>query len=170
MRKALLPLLVIAPLLAVALAAPATAATGALGSGSSQGNSCESSDPSKILVNSATDTAAVTGNVVTFGNYFGCYTNIQVKAGDTITFSHDTAAYCGGGAPRVFVSYKDGFTENTHDGNLSNCVPAVGGALGTVTYTLTHTGKIRTFAFISDRDNDTITYSKLVIAGNVINF
>ena len=166
MRKALLPVLVVAPLLAVALAAPATAATGALGSGSSQGNSCESSDPSKVLVNSATDTAAVTGNVATGGNYFGCYTNIQVKAGDTITFSHDTT--CGGGAPRVYVSYKDGPGENTHD--AGTCVAGVGGALGTVSYTLTRTGKIRTFAFISDRDDSTITYSKLIIAGNVINF
>lgn len=171
MRNALLPVLLAAPLLAVSVAYPATAETGALGSGSSQGNSCESSDPSDVVVDSAANTAAVTGDLETAGNYFGCYTNILVKAGDMITFSHDTT--CGGGAPRVYVSFKDGSGANTHDtAGVVNpgCVAATGSTLGTVTYTFTKAGKVRSFAFISDRDESTITYSNLVISGNVINF
>ena len=97
------------------------------------------------------------------GSNFGCYTNIKVAAGDTITFSYTGG--CGGGVPRVFVQFAGGLSENTIDSDptCTNSAP------GTVTYTLVNSGKIKSFAFINDRgDGLTVTYSGLTIAGTVI--
>lgn len=168
MRKPLhaLPLLaLIAPLATLALAAPASAAPAAPG----KPLKCFASDGSDVKVDKKTNTVAITDDVSTGGNNFGCLTNIEVMAGDTVTFSHDTT--CGGGVPRVFLRFTGGVSsENTFDGNVA-CTSAVPGTLGTVSYTLKGSGTIDAFAFINDRgDGGTVTYSNLVIDGNVIDF
>ena len=165
MRKALLPLLLVTPLIAVTLAAPATAAPGKPGAPLK----CFASDGADVRVDKKTNTVAIKDDPSTGGNNFGCLTDLPVVTGDTITFSHDTA--CGGGVPRLFIRFADGPSENTFDGNEAGCTSAVGSTLGTVTYTLKGAGMIDAFAFINDRgDSGTVTYSNLVIDGNIIDF
>lgn len=122
---------------------------------------CVASDPVLVQVDSANDSVAITDDKV-LGNNFGCYTNITVTAGDTITFNY--LGICGGGVPRLYIRFAGGQSENTFDGELCSTD-------GTVTYLLKNSGKIRSFAFINDRgDGSTVTYSNLVIDGNRINF
>jgi hypothetical protein len=156
----------LAPMAMATVAAPASAAPNTY-AGPGGGRQCEASDSRDVTVNSATNTVAVTDDPITAGNNFGCYTNLSVAAGDTITFQHD--AVCGGGVPRVLVGFKDGHYENTFD--TGSCTSPTAGGLGSASYTLARSGKIRVFAFINDRgDSGTVTYSNLVIDGNVINF
>jgi hypothetical protein len=122
---------------------------------------CVASDAADVQVNRKMNSVAITDDPTTFGNNFGCYTNIPVAAGDTITFSYTGA--CGGGVPRLFVQFADGSSENTFD--TGTCVD------GVASYTLVNSGTITSFAFINDRgDGATVTYSDLVIDGNLINF
>lgn len=163
-----LVLALLTPLAVVAMAAPVSANPPAAKPGKTSTLKCFASDPADVVVNSDTNTVTITDDPTTGGNNFGCTTNIVVTAGDTITFNHDTT--CGGGVPRVFVRFT-GSTggENTFD--TGTCTDRTDTSLGTVTYTLMNSGKIRTFAFINDRgDSGTVTYSNLVIAGNVIDF
>lgn len=166
MRKALhaVPLLaLIAPLATLALAAPASAAPG-------KPLKCFASDGSDVRVDKKTNTVAIFNDTSTGGNNFGCLTDIAVIAGQTVTFSH-TSTVCGGGVPRVFIRFAGGVpSENTHDDNLLNCTVAVGDTLGTQSYVLKSSGTIDAFAFINDAGDGTVTYSNLVIAGNVIDF
>ena len=126
---------------------------------------CVASDPADVVVDSSTDTVTITDDPATFGNNFGCYTNIKVMAGDTITF--DFTGGCGGGVPRVFVRFAGGDSENTFD--TGTCTSD--GTTGTASYTLVNSGKIKSFAFINDRgDGGTITYSNLMIGDTFVNF
>ena len=165
MRKALLPLLLVTPLIAVALATPATAAPGVPG----KPLKCLASDGADVRVDKKANTVAIFNDTTTGGNNFGCFTDLAVVAGDIITFSH-TSTVCGGGVPRLFIRFADGTSDNTHDGNLDNCTVAVGSTLGTQTYSIKVTGTITAFAFINDAGEGTVTYSNLVIDGNVIDF
>lgn len=126
---------------------------------------CVASDPDYVVVNSANESVAITDNPITYGNHFGCYTNIVVTAGDTISFTY--TGTCGGGVPRVFVRFAGGASENTIDSDPT----CLGSTAGSVTYTLINSGKIKSFAFINDRgDSGTVTYSNLTIGGTVVNF
>ena len=165
MRKALLPLLLVTPLIAVALATPATAAPGVPG----KPLKCLASDGADVRVDKKANTVAIFNDTTTGGNNFGCFTDLAVVAGDIITFSH-TSTVCGGGVPRLFIRFADGTSDNTHDENLINCTVAVGSTLGTQTYSFEVTGTITAFAFINDAGVGTVTYSNLVIDGNVIDF
>lgn len=166
MRKTLLTMTLLAPLAMATVAAPASAAPNAY-AGPADGRQCEASDPRDVVVDSAANTVTVIDDPNTSGNNFGCYTNLSVTAGDTISFSH--TAVCGGGVPRVLVGFKDGHYENTFD--TGSCTSVTADTLGTASYTLAESGKIRVFAFINDRgDSGAVTYSNLVIDGNVINF
>lgn len=167
MRNTLITTALVAPLAMVALAIPAAAAPAPSGASSGVGHNCQASDPEDVAVDRDSNTVTITDDPSTRGNNFGCYTNLTVQAGDTITFNH--TAQCGGGVPRVLVVFKDGHLENTFD--TGDCTSATSGSLGTATYTLQEGGKIRVFAFINDRgDSGTVTYSNLVIAGNSIDF
>ena len=122
---------------------------------------CVASDPAFVLVDSENNSVTITDNAVG-GNNFGCYTNITVTAGDTITFNY--LGTCGGGVPRLFIRFTGGQSENTFDNQPCS-------TNGTVTYLLQNSGKIKSFAFINDRgDGSTVTYSNLVIAGQRIDF
>ena len=165
MRKALLPLLLVTPLIAVAVAAPATAAPGGA---PGKPLKCFASDKADVSVDRRADTVAITDDPSTGGNNFGCLTDIAVVAGDTVTFSHDTT--CGGGVPRVFLRYVDR-SNSTNTFDFGSCTSATADRLGTASYTLIADGTIDAFAFINDRgDSGTVTYSDLVIDGNRIDF
>jgi hypothetical protein len=126
---------------------------------------CVASDPSDVTVDSDADSVTIKDDTSTAGNNFGCYTQIKASAGDTITFVFTGA--CGGGVPRLFVRFAGGAGENTFD--TGTCVSD--GSNGTVTYTLVNSGNIKSFALINDSGNGgTITYSKVVIAGETVNF
>ena len=148
-------------LLATALLVPAIVSVAPASAAPDRPLKCVASDPIDVLVNSGADSVTITDDPSTAGNNFGCYTNLAVMAGDTITF--DYTGTCGGGVPRVFVRFAGGASENTF--NHLNCTP------GSITYTLTNSGRIKSFAFINDRgDGGTVTYSNLVINGTRINF
>ena len=167
MRRTLITTALVAPLAMVALALPAAAAAAPVGASGGAGHNCQASDPSEVVVNSDANVVTIQDDPSTLGNNFGCYTNLTVAAGDTITFNH--TAQCGGGVPRVLVGFKDGHYENTFD--TGSCTSQTSTSPGSATYTLLQGGKIRVFAFINDRgDSGTVTYSNLVIAGNVIDF
>ena len=99
------------------------------------------------------------------GSNLACATNIQVSAGDTVTFDYDVTGapdVCGGGVPRVYVLIA-GTYYNTHDGNVG-CLP------GTVTYSVPKSGTITEVAFIYDRgDAFSVTYSNTKIDGVTLN-
>lgn len=123
---------------------------------------CVASDPAFVKVDSENNSVTITDDMAG-GNNFGCYTNITVTAGDTITFNY-AGVVCGGGVPRLFIRFAGGQSENTFDNELCSTD-------GTVTYVLKNSGKIKSFAFISDRgDGSTVTYFNLVIDGNQIDF
>ncbi len=119
------------------------------------------------MVDRAANTVTITDDLSTAGNNVGCYTNLTVSAGDTVTFNH-ISEVCGGGVLRLYLGFKGGGGENTFD--TGTCTSATSGSLDTASYTLQRSGKIRVFAFNDRGDGGTVTYSNLVIAGNVIDF
>ena len=175
--KLILPIALLVPLFAAGLVVPASASVARSGPTVPDVSRCVASDPQYVEVDSEINAVVVFYG--TGGNNFGCYTNrLTVAAGDTITFNH-TSTVCGGGVPRLFFRFNGNRSGNTHDGNLGNCTvasdatPVAGTPFveGTVTYTFTESGQIRSFAFINDSGEvDRIRYSNLVIAGNVIDF
>ena len=163
MRKTLITASLLTPLAVLALAVPASAASAT----PTKPLKCIASDPAYVVVDSVANSVAIKDNPATAGNNFGCYTNILVTAGQTITFNF--TGVCGGGVPRVFVRLTEGASVNTFD--TGTCTAGTAPLLGTVSYTLVQSGRIKSFAFINDRGDDgTVTYSNLVIAGNVIDF
>ena len=174
--KRILPITLLVPLFAAGLVAPASASVARSGPTVPDVSRCVASDPQYVEVNSEINSVVVFYG--TGGNNFGCYTNrLTVAAGDTITFSH-TSTVCGGGVPRLFFRFNGNRSGNTFDKNpactvASSATPVAGTPFvpGTVTYTFTESGQIRSFAFINDSLTvDRIRYSNLVIAGNVIDF
>ena len=177
--KRILPIALLVPLFAAGLASPASASVARSGPTAPDVSRCVASDPADVDVDSEINSVVIRFDEATAGNNFGCYTNrLTVAAGDTITFNH-TSTVCGGGVPRLFFRFNGNRSGNTHDGNLENCTvassatPVAGTPFvpGTVTYTFTESGQIKSFAFINDSGAvPRIRYSNLVIAGNVIDF
>ena len=160
MRKTL-----IAPAIALGLMALVAPSAAQAAPASPKPLRCVSSDPADVMVDSSTNTVTIKDDPTTGGNNFGCYTNLKVVAGDTITF--DFTGTCGGGVPRLFLRFAGGASENTFD----NVTCVSDGTGGTITYSLVNSGNIKSFAFINDRgDSGTVTYSNLVIAGTTIDF
>ena len=173
--KRILPIALLVPLFAAGLASPASASVARSGPTVPDLSRCVASDPQFVDVDSEINAVVIIDNPSTGGNNFGCYTNrLTVTAGDTITFNH-TSTVCAGGVPRLFFRFNGNRSGNTFDNNPACTVSSAPGSTsfvpGTVTYTFTESGQIRSFAFINDSGSGSrIRYSNLIIAGNVIDF
>jgi hypothetical protein len=151
-----------------ALAVVGVSATSASAAPVVNATKCGASDRSEVKSDKKTDTVTVQGDTTTAGNNFYCYTDIQVAAGDIVTF--DYVGTWGGGTPRVYLQFDGGSLagENTFD--TGTFVANPDGTGGTATYVIQKAGTVTAFAMIHDSDNGSTTYSNLVIAGTRINF
>ena len=152
-------------LTAISVAGPSLSAAEAAPGGPNV-KQCKASDRSDVQVDKKADEVTVAGDTSTLGNDYSCYTSIPVTAGQTVTFSY--TGTCSGGAPRVYLQFDDGKAAGETTFDSGTCTQSGDG--GTVTYTIAKTGTVTAFALIYDRDNDSTTYSDLVIGDTTIDF
>jgi hypothetical protein len=109
-----------------------------------------------VELDSATNEVTVTGSPATLGSSLTCVTNIDVVAGNTISFNYtlgEGTDPCGGGVPRMYAVI-DGIGYNTFDDDPNECDDDTGSLVLPVGGTVTEVG------FVYDRgDLGSVTYS-----------
>jgi hypothetical protein len=99
------------------------------------------------------------------GSALQCTTDIDVSAGDTISFDYtfgENTDPCGGGVPRLYAVI-DGKYFNTFDDNPNECEATTG------SFTLPVTGTVTEVGFVYDRgDFGSVTYSNAKVGSVVL--